>query len=126
MSKQDLRYDVGLWCRRQGMIREDSQQEYIAVFERGSAVENCKHTMYLLPEGDEELVIEVKALSEQEPQLLRLDLSEFPQRKAGQSKIKLTLEFLDTDSLAVCAEDVGLGQVAPGSGKIIRETFHLE
>lgn len=126
LSKQDNRYDVGIYCFRQGMFREYSQPEYIPIFERGSAVEDCSRSMYLLPEGEEELVVELKALSEPEPKLLRLDLSDFPQRKAGQSKIKLTLKFLDTDSLEVCVEDVGLGQVAPGSGKVIRETFQLE
>lgn len=126
LSKQDIRYDVGLYCFNQGLLQESSQPEYHPVFERGSAFEHCKHSMYLLPEGEEELVFVVKALSEPEAKLLQLDLTAFPQRKAGQSKIKLTLEFTDAETLVVIIEDVGLGQVAPGSGKIIQETFHLE
>ena len=72
------------------------------------------------------MVIEAKALSEPESQLLRLDVTAFPQRKAGQSKIKLNLAFTDAHTLAVTIEDLGLGQVSPGSGKVIQEIFHLE
>ena len=126
LSKQDIAYDIGIYCYSQGVARESFGPEYLELFRRGSFYENCKTELYLLPEGEEELVIEAKALSEPCPQLLRLDLSAFPQRKAGQSKIKLSLEFTDTETLAITIEDVGLGQVSPGSGRIIQETFHLE
>ena len=126
LSKQDIRYDVGMYCNSQGIMRESSQAEYVEIFERGSSFEQCKRVMYLLPEGEEELILEARALSEPEPKVLRLDLTAFPQRKAGQSKIKLSLEFTDAQTLAVTIEDIGLGQAVPGSGKIINETFYLE
>ena len=126
LSKQDIAYDIGMYCYSQGVVRESSQPDYVRIFERGSAYETCNAEMYLLPEGEEELVIEAKALSEPESQLLRLDVTAFPQRKAGQSKIKLSLAFTDAHTLAVTIEDIGLGQVSPGSGKVIQEIFYLE
>ena len=126
LSKQDIAYDIGIYCHSQGMLRESFHADYVGIFERGSDYESCKAEMFLLPEGEDTLVIEAKALSESEPQSLCLDLSPFPQRKTGQSKIRLTLEFTDAKTLAVTIEDVGLGQLSPGSGKIIQETFYLE
>lgn len=126
LSQQDIHFDIGMYCFKQGFARESAQPEYIEIFERGSAFENCRHTMYLLPEGEDELVIEARSLTEPEPRMMRFDLSVFPQRKAGQSKIKLSLEFTDSQTLVVTIEDIGLGQVVPGSGKTICETFHLE
>ena len=126
LSKQDIPYDVGIYCRKQGLMRESEQAEYIEIFTRGSAYDKCKHTLYLLPEEEEELVIEARSLSEPEPQLMRLDLGVFPNRKAGQSKLKVTLAFTDQQTLAVTVEDFGLGQVVPGSGKSIQEVFYLE
>ena len=125
LSKQDIPYDIGIYCRKQGLMRENEQPEYIEIFARGSAYDSCKHTLYLLPEGEEELVIEAKALSEPEPRMMRLDLSAFPNRKAGQSKIKVTFEFTDQQTMAVTVEDFGLGQVVPGSRKSISEVFDL-
>ena len=126
LSKQDIAYDIGMYCHSQGIVRESFQPDYIEIFEHGSDFESCKAELYLLPEGEDVLEIEAKALSGVGSQSLCLDLSAFPQRKTGQSKIKLFLEFKDVQTLEVTVEDVGLGQVSPGSGKIIQETFHLE
>ena len=96
------------------------------IFERGSAFESCKKILYLIPEGENELVLEAKALSESENKTVRIDLSEFPQKKAGLSKWKVTLEFTDNQTLDIAVEDIGLGQMMPGSGKVIHKTVQLE
>lgn len=126
LSKQDISFDIGMYCRKQGTWQGSTQPEYIEIFERGSAFESCKKTVYLVPEGENELVIEAKALSEPEPRELRFDLSEFPQRQTGLCKWKVSLEFTDNQTMSVTIEDVGLGQVMPGSGKVVSETIHLE
>lgn len=126
LSKQDIFFDVGMYCRRQGAWENAKQPEYIEIFERGSAFENCKKTLYLIPEGENELVIEAKALSDSEKKIIKIDLLEFPQKQAGLSKWKVFLEFTDNQTLAVTVEDIGLGQVVPGSGKVIHKTVHLE
>lgn len=126
LSKQDIPYDIGMYCHKQGFLREDSQPEYVVLFERGTACENSRCTLYILPEGEEELIMEAKSLTEPEPRIIRVDLREFANRKVGQSKIKLTIEFSDYQTMVVTVEDIGLGQVVPGSGKTISETFYLE
>ena len=126
LSKQDIALDVGMYCRRQGLAREDVQPEYIALFERGSAFEGNVRTLYILPEGEEELVLEARSYAEPEARIMRVDLREFPNRKTGQSKLKFTAEFIDSQTMTVTLEDIGLGDIMPGSGKVICETFHLE
>lgn len=126
LSSQEIRFDIGIYCRSQGLRREHMQPEYIALFERGTAFEKCKRTLYLMPEGEQELVLEAKALSEPDSIRLPLDISAFPNRKAGESRLKVSLEFTNRYTLAVTIEDIGLGNLAPGSGKIVYETVHLE
>lgn len=126
LSKQDVLYDVGIYCRSQGAWEGSNEPEYLRIFERGSAWEKCKKTVYLVPEGEKELVIEVKALSETEPRLVSMDLSEFPQKQTGLAKWKVDLEFTDNQTLSVTVEDIGLGQVVPGSGKVVSKTVCLE
>lgn len=125
-SKQDNQYNVGMYGYRQSFVHDLRQPEYIAIFERGSLLDGCKRELYLIPEGEEELILEARALSDSEPKVMRLSLNDFPQRKAGQSKLKVTVEFGDAQSLIVTIEDIGLGQIAPGSHKIIQQTFQLE
>lgn len=126
LSKQDILFDIGMYCRRQGVWEGSKQPEYMEIFERGSAFESCKKILYLIPEGENELVLEAKALSESENKTVRIDLSEFPQKKAGLSKWKVTLEFTDNQTLDIAVEDIGLGQMMPGSGKVIHKTVQLE
>ena len=116
-------FDIGIYSRQQGMWEDRNQPEYIPIFEHGSTWENCRKTLYLIPEGDWELVIKAKALSEKETRTIRVDLNELPQKQTGAGKWKLTLEFVDRQTLEITVEDVGLGQVVPGSGKIIRKSI---
>ncbi len=125
-SKQDIHFDIGLYCRSQGMAGGSARPEYMAVFEQGSAYTECKRTLYLLPEGENELVIEAKRVTEAMPRSLTVDLKAFPHREAGLSKLKVTLEFSDYCTMQVTVEDIGLGEVNPGSGKVLQETFCLE
>ena len=126
LNKQDIFYDIGIYCCRQGVWEGKKQPEYMTVFERGTAWESCKKTLYLIPEGEKELVIEAKALSDSENKTVRIDLSEFVQKQVGCSKWKMSFEFTDNHTLVVKVEDIGLGQVLPGTGKVIHKTVHLE
>lgn len=126
LSKQDIFYEIGMCCRRQGVWDGSKQPEYMEIFQRGSAFESCKKTLYLVPEGENELVIEAKALSESENKTVKVDVSELAPKNAGLSKWKLSLEFTDNQTLVITVEDIGLGQVMPGSGKMIQKTVHLD
>ena len=125
-SKQDIHYDIGLYCRSQGMAGGSVRSEYVPIFEQGSSYEECKRTLYLLPEGETELIIEAKSVTEASPRQLSMDLKAFPHREAGLSKISVTLEFIDCSTMQVIVQDIGLGEVMPGSGKVLQEIFHLE
>lgn len=125
LGKQDIMFDIGLFSKQQGMWDEENQPEYIPIFEHGSAWENCRKTLYLIPEGEQELVIKAKALAEKETRTIRVDLRELPQKQTGAGKWKLTLAFADVQTMEVTVEDVGLGQVVPGSGKVVSATIRF-
>jgi len=125
-SKQDIQHDIGLYCRKQGMTGGSLRPEYIPVFGQGSVYTDCKAVIYLIPEGETELLIEARSLTESVPKELRIDLSVFPKRDVGAGKIKVTLEFQDSVNLQVHVEDIGLGEVIPGCGKVVQESFCLE
>ncbi len=123
LGKQDIRFDIGIFGKQQGMWDEENQPEYIPIFEHGNSWETCHKTVYLIPEGEQELVIKAKDLAEKEARTIRVDLRELPQKQAGAGKWKLTLDFVDVQTMNVMVEDVGLGQVVPGSGKIVSATI---
>jgi hypothetical protein len=125
LGKQDIRFDIGLFSKQQGIWDEENQPEYIPIFEHGSAWESCRKTLYLIPEGEQELVIKAKALAEKETRTIRVDVHELPQKQTGTGKWKLTLAFVDVQTMEVTVEDVGLGQVVPGSGKVVSATIRF-
>ena len=125
-SNQDIQYDIGLYCRRQGMSGGSLKPEYIPIFSQGSLYTECAAIFYILPEGEKELVIEAKAITEAAPRFLHISIEAFPQKETGAAKWKVTLEFTDCTHLQVQIEDVGLGEVQPGCGKILQEVFALD
>ncbi len=124
-AEQDIRFDIGLYCRKQGTYTDNRRPVYIPVFARGSAYTACCKSLYLLLEGEEELVLEATPIGEEGAKQLVADLRALPHREPGLSKIRLTLEFTDSATVQVQIEDVGLGQVMPGSGKVLQEIFSL-
>ena len=125
-GSQDIHFDIGLYCRKQGTAGGSVKPEYIEIFEHGSNYETCKCVLYLLPEGEEELMIIARSITEAAPRRLFVDLKAFPQRRAGLGKLKVTMEFTDYGTLQVTVEDIGLGEVMPGSGKLLQESFDLK
>ena len=125
LGKQDIRFDIGLFSKQQGMWDEDNQPQYIPIFEHGSSWDACHKTLYLIPEGEQEIVIKAKALGEKEARTIRVDLRELPQKQNGAGKWKLTLAFTDVQIMEITVEDVGLGQVVPGSGKVVSTTIRF-
>ena len=126
LSNQDIRYDIGIYCKTQGFLREGSRQCYMQIFEKGTYYAQCKSTMCLMLEGENRLVVEADPMAGGMPKHLELSLASFPNRNTGASKIRLNLEFVNPTTLSVMIEDIGLGEVVPGSGQVVRETFKLE
>ncbi len=126
LSNFDIRYDIGMYCKEQGFIQESNRSEYMPIFEKGSYFEQCKSTIYLLPEGENKLVIEATPLAGGTTEYLEISLGIFPIRNLGSSKIKVDMEFTGPVTLVVTVEDIGLGEIAAGSGKVVQETFRLE
>lgn len=126
VSNQDIRYDIGLYCKEQGFMRESNHPIYIPIFEKGSYFAQCQRTIYLMPEGESKLVLEATPLAGGMEKHLEVSLLAFPTRNAGASKVKVSFAFADPVTLVVTVEDIGLGELVPGSGKVLQETFYLE
>jgi len=126
LSNQDIRYEIGIYARGQGFLREDSYPQYMPIFETGSYYAQCKHTFYLMLEGENKLVIEAISAASGNEKQLEIPLTAFAVRAIGANKLKVSMEFLNPTTLFVSVMDVGLGELVPGSGKVIEETFTLE
>lgn len=125
LSNLDIAWDIGMYVTKQGFLREGSRPEYYQIFKRGSYYKHCKKTFYLLPEGEEALVIEAKSLGNNDPKKISIDLTELGVGKAGEAKLEVTIEFINHETLSVSVCDIGLGELLPGSGQILQETFNL-
>lgn len=126
LSNQDIRYDVGVYCKAQGFMREGNRQCYMQIFEKGTYYAQCKSTICLLLEGENRLTLEAVPMAGGMPKHLEVSLGLFPNRSVGTSKIRVSMEFVDPITLSVTVEDSGLGEVVPGSGQIVQESFRLE
>lgn len=126
VSSQDIAFDVGMYCHVQGIRKESMRPQYIPIFEKGTPFKTCRRTLYLMPEGEKTLTLEVKALYRPQPLHIFLDISDFPNLKAGESKLKIDLEFTDCRTLTIFIEDIGLGTLMPGSKKTISRTIRLD
>lgn len=126
LSNQDIRYEIGIYAREQGFLRESNYPQYMPIFQTGSYFAQCKHTFYLMLEGESKLVLEATPAANENAKHLEIPLSSFAVNSIGANKIKVFMEFLNPTTLSVRVEDIGLGELVPGSGKVIEETFTLE
>lgn len=123
LSPQDLLCDIGIYCKKQGTW-EESKTEYINIFEHGMAFMDCNASFFVIPEEESSLSVEIKSIKE-EKRVEQIDTSEFGKQTVGNAKWKVEMECPDNHTLCVTIEDVGLGQVLPGSGKIIQKNLKL-
>lgn len=126
MGKEDIPYSVGLFRYAQGFMQDTPQPEYYEIFPFGQRYTQCRKCLYLLPQGEENLQLYARGLSEESNKILSVSIRRFPHRNAGESRIKCELEFADVHTLRVTVTDIGLGEAAPGSGQSVSETFLLE
>ena len=61
----------------------------------------------------------------QRPLRLRMMLDTFPERENRTTKVRMTTEFMDADTLRVTVKDLGFGDIFPASDKEIVEEIDL-
>ena len=61
----------------------------------------------------------------QRPLRLRMMLDTFPERENRTTKVRMTTEFRDADTLRVTVKDLGFGDIFPASDKEIVEEIDL-
>ncbi len=122
----DIRYHIGLNCRRQGLLTENLAEEYVPVFEAGTHVGHCHERIYVLPDKDEELVLLARSVRDGTISRLTVPTGELADGPLGENRLLVELDFLNISTLQVQVTDVGLGLLVPGSGKTVTQTFVLD
>ncbi|MCD7842716.1 MAG: DUF5716 family protein, partial [Lachnospiraceae bacterium] len=122
----DIRWHIGLNCRRQGLLTENLAEEYVPVFEAGTHVGSCHERIYLLPDRNEELVILARSVHDGTIKRLDVPIGELADKPLGENRLMVEFDFLNISTLQVQVTDVGLGSLVPGSGKTVTQTFTLD
>ncbi|MCD7752505.1 MAG: DUF5716 family protein [Lachnospiraceae bacterium] len=122
----DIRWHIGLNCRRQGLLTENLAEEYVPVFEVGTHVGSCHERIYLLPDRNEELVILARSVHDGTIKRLDVPIGELADKPLGENRLMVEFDFLNISTLQVQVTDVGLGSLVPGSGKTVTQTFTLD
>ncbi len=125
-NETDIRYHIGLNCRRQGLLTENLAEEYVPVFEAGTHVGRCHERIYVLPDKDEELVILARSVRDGTIKRLNVPTGELADGPLGENRLLVEFDFLNISTLQVQVTDVGLGLLVPGSGKTVTQTFVLD
>lgn len=124
LGQQDILYDVGILAKKQG-VWEAGKTEYIPVFEHGTPFMECKTTFFTIPQGEKDVTICIRSLTESETRMEKVSTETLEGPNVGDTKWKIDMTFLDDKTLSVTIEDVGLGEVASGTGKCVQKTIAL-
>lgn len=122
----DIRWHIGLNCRRQGLLTENLAEEYVPVFEAGTHVGSCHERIYVLPAEGEELVILARSVHDGTIKRLSVPTGELADKPLGENRLLVEFDFLNISTLQIQVTDVGLGSLVPGSGKTVTQTFTLD
>lgn len=124
LGQQDILCDVGILAKKQS-VWDVEKTEYIPVFEHGTPFMECKTTFFVIPQGEREVTICIKLLTESETRIEKINVEALGDTKVGDTKWKVDIHFLDEKTLLVMIEDIGLGEVAAGTGKSVQKTIDL-
>ncbi|MCD7737531.1 MAG: DUF5716 family protein [Lachnospiraceae bacterium] len=126
LNDTDIRYHIGLNCRRQGLLTENLAEEYVPVFQAGTHVGRCHDRIYVLPQKDEDLIVLAQGARDGVIRRLRVPTGELADGPLGENRLLVEFDFLNISTLRIQVTDAGLGSLLPGSGRTVTETFTLE
>ncbi|MCD8325211.1 MAG: DUF5716 family protein [Lachnospiraceae bacterium] len=126
LNDTDIRYHIGLNCRRQGLLTENLAEEYIPVFQAGTHVGRCHDRIYVLPDQGEDLIVLAQSARDGQMKRLRVPSGELADKPLGENRLMVEFDFLNLSTLRIQVTDAGLGNLVPGSGRTVTETFTLD
>ena len=118
MSEDMIQHNIGMWMEIRG------QDGYYPLVNAGINWYMARHTCEFLLNEIKEIVLYSRTVKGEEMEHT-LPLSQLPDRPKRATRIRLTISFTAADCCKVKAEDLGLGELYPSSGKIWEANIHL-
>lgn len=113
-----VEHNLGMWMNVRG------QYSYYPLVNAGINWYMANHTCEFLLDGEKKLVLQSRSIRGEELEHT-LPLEGLPKRPPLADRIRLTVRFKGRNKCVITAEDLGLGEFYPSSGKIWEATLRL-
>lgn len=129
LGRDKLKTNIGLQVLREG------REAYLALLDAGinwyDAV--CEKEFYLESGNNFQITLtpltnvfpEKEAAGKYPVRYEKIELSGLPERPAGATRLRLTMNMRDGQTLCVRTEDLGFGEIYPASGEVWEEDIRL-
>ena len=118
LSDDMIQHNLGMWMEIRG------QEGYYPLVNAGINWYMARHTCEFLLGDEKEVVIYSRTVRGEEMEHT-LALSQLPDRPRRATSLRLDISFTAPDRCRVRAEDLGLGELYPSSGKIWEANISL-
>lgn len=118
LSDDMIQHNLGMWMEIRG------QEGYYPLVNAGINWYMARHTCEFLLGDEKEVVIYSRTVRGEEMEHT-LALSQLPDRPRRATRLRLDISFTAPDRCRVRAEDLGLGELYPSSGKIWEANISL-
>ena len=118
LSDDMIQHNLGMWMEIRG------QEGYYPLVNAGINWYMARHTCEFLLGDEKEVVIYSRTVRGEEMEHT-LALSQLPDRPRWATRLRLDISFTAPDRCRVRAEDLGLGELYPSSGKIWEANISL-
>lgn len=112
-----VRCNVGMELKSQGAVG------YYPIITAGINWYDAENTFEILLDGDRDLSFRVSRIDDKKRRIYSMALPGLPERPPKATKLRVHVEFDSPGRCLIDAEDLGLGELFPGTGRIWHETL---
>lgn len=113
-----VEHNVGMWMDIRG------QYGYYPLVNAGVNWYMAEHTCEFLLKGEKRIVLHTRSIQGEDAEYT-LELDGLPDRPPRATRLRLTVKFRGTGRCRVTAEDLGMGEWYPSSGRVWEAIFRL-
>ena len=104
----------------------NEKEENLSIVKAGTSWMDSKATFDFIEDDQDYIDFQVTSLANpRRPVRLRMMLDSFPKRENRTTRIRMSTEFVDAETLRVTVQDLGFGDLFPASGRAITEELDL-